>query len=83
MTDLRKAATEALELLERLQTRVDPESMEWEDVRKVHNLKVALSKPDEGTWQFKTIGYRNVSMPNGKDEIQFSIADADAPKGWS
>lgn len=83
MTDLRKAAAEALELLERLQARVDPESMEWEDVRKVHNLKVALSKPDESAWQFKIIGFRNISMPNGRDEIQFSIADADAPKGWS
>ena len=83
MTDLRKTATEALELLEHLINQADPESIGWEDARKVHNLKVALSKPDEGTWQFKIIGFRNVSLPNGKDELQFSIADAEAPKGWS
>jgi hypothetical protein len=83
MTDLRKAAVEALELLEHLCKQVDPEALGWEDVGKVQALRNALSKPDEGTWQFKIIGFRNVTLPNGKDELQFSIADADAPKGWS
>lgn len=83
MTDLRKAAVEALELLEHLCKHVDPEALDWEDVGKVQALRNALSKPDEGPWQFKVIGFRTVTMPNGKEEIQFSIADSEAPKGWS
>lgn len=83
MTDLRKAAAEALPLLKKLQEKLDPESMEWADVRIVHNLKVALSKPDESEWQFKLIGFRTVTMPDGHEEIQFSIADAPRPKEWS
>lgn len=83
MTDLRKAAVEALELLEHLCKQVDPEALDWKDVGKVQALKTALNKPDEGPWQFKVIGFRTVTMPNGKEEIQFSIADSEAPKGWS
>lgn len=83
MGDLRKAAEEALPLLEKLADKADPESMDWDSVRKVHNLKVALNKPDESPWQFKIIGFRTVTLPGGREEIQFSIADADAPKGWS
>ena len=83
MTDVRKAATEALELLEHLIQQADPETIGWDDAAKVQALRQALSKPDEGTWQFKIIGFRNVTLPNGRDELQFSIADADAPKGWS
>lgn len=83
MTDVRKAAVDALELLEHLCKQVPPESLDWEDVGKVQALKTALGKPDEGPWQFKIIGFRTVTLPNGKEEIQFSIADADAPKGWS
>lgn len=83
MTNLRKAAFDALELLDHLCKQVDPESLGWEDVGKVQALRQALNNPDESAWQFKTIGFRTVTMPSGREEIQFSIADADAPKGWS
>ena len=83
MTDLRKAAVEALELLEHLVNNADPETLGWEDVGKVQALRTALNKPDESAWQFKTIGFRTVTLPNGREEIQFSVADAEAPKGWS
>jgi hypothetical protein len=83
MGDLRKTAEEVLPLLEQLAAKVDPESMDWDSVRKIHNLKVALNKPDEGEWQFKIIGFRTVTLPGGREELQFSVADAEAPKGWS
>ena len=83
MTNLRKAAVDALELLEHLVDQSDPEAIGWDDVAKVQALRQALSNPDEGTWQFKVIGFRNVTLPNGRDELQFSIADTTAPKGWS
>lgn len=83
MGDLRKTAEEVLPLLEQLAAKVDPESMDWDSIRKIHNLKVALTKPDEGEWQFKVIGFRVVTLPGGKEELQFSIADSEAPKGWS
>lgn len=83
MGNVRKAAEDVLPLLERLAEEVDPAEVDWEDARKIQVLKTALSTPDEGAWQFKIVGFRTVTLPNGREEIQFSIADADAPKGWS
>ena len=46
-------------------------------------LRKELSIPQESGWQFKTVGFQTVTLPGGRNEIQFSLTDADAPKGWS
>lgn len=83
MSNVRKAAEAIVPLLDKLAEEVNPEVMDWDDAKKIQVLKTALSTPDESDWQFKIVGFRTVTLPNGKEEIQFSIADADAPKGWS
>jgi hypothetical protein len=46
-------------------------------------LRKELSVSQESGWSFKTIAYQTITLPNGRNEIQFSIMDATAPQGWS
>jgi len=77
MTNLRNAAEKLLAEAEKIETYHPEFADAMQDVRR------ELGIPQETAWQFKIVGFRNVTLPNGRDELQFSIADADAPKGWS
>ena len=46
-------------------------------------LRKELSIPQESGWQFKIVGFQTVTLPGGRNELQFSLADAQAPQGWS
>lgn len=46
-------------------------------------LRKELGIPQESGWSFKTIAYQTVTLPGGRNEVQFSIMDAASPQGWT
>jgi hypothetical protein len=45
-------------------------------------LRKEVGIPQESGWAFKTVAYQTVTLPSGRNEIQFSIMDSNAPVGW-
>lgn len=72
MTNLQSAARALLDAID------NGRPIEYE----VAMLRKEVGVHQESGWAFKTIAYQTVTLPSGRNEIQFSIMDANAPTGW-